>query len=213
MNDKTVEQAEQRALQYWLIDGVAELVMGGFFVLLGLYFGVQAVLPEDSPIGSMLSPAMLLVFVIGGLTARSLIRGLKERLTYPRTGYVAYRQPSNKRRWLTIALAFGMAMLVSALFASAPASLAWIPALSGLLIGAYWMYQGHRMGVLRFYALAALSAIAGTAITLAGVGETLGIPLFYIVLGLALTVSGGLTLWSYLRREPVQPGEPGERLS
>ena len=213
MKDKTVEQAEQRALQYWLIDGIAELVMGGFFVLLGLYFGAQAVLPEDSTMGSMLSPAMLLVFVVGGLTARTLIRRLKERLTYPRTGYVAYRQPSKKRRWLTLGVAFGMAMLVSSLFASSPASLAWIPAVSGLLIGAYWVYQGHRMGVLRFYALAAISAIVGTAITLAGVGETLGTPVFYIVLGLALIVTGGLTLLSYLRREPVQPDELGERLS
>jgi hypothetical protein len=213
MKDKSMAQAEQRALQYWLIDGIAELVMGGFFVLLGLYFGAQAVFPEDSPVGSMLTPAMLMVFVVAGLTARSLIRMLKERLTYPRTGYVAYHQPSKKRRWLTLALAFGMAMLVSALFASAPASLAWIPAVSGLVIGAYWVYHAHRMGVLRFYALAALSAIAGTTITLAGVGETLGIPLFYIVLGLALMISGGLTMLSYLRRQPVQPDEPEERFS
>jgi hypothetical protein len=187
--------------------------MGGFFVLLGIYFGAQAVLPEDSTLGSMLSPALLLVLVGGGLAARSLIGRLKERLTYPRTGYVAYRQPSKKRRWLTLALVFGMAMLVSALFASAPASLAWIPAVSGLLIGAYWIYQGHRMGVLRFYTLGAFSAIAGTAITLAGLGVVNGLPLYYAVMGLALMVSGGLTLRSYLRREPVHPDELGERLS
>jgi hypothetical protein len=185
--------------------------MGGFFVLLGLYFGLQAVLPEDSPVGSMLSPAMLLVFVIGGLTARSLIGKLKERLTYPRTGYVAYRQPTKRRRWLTLGVAFGMAMLVSALFASAPASLAWIPAVSGLLIGAYWVYQGHRMGYCASMPLAAISAVAGTAITLAGVGRRSKLPLFYIVLGW-LNSPGGLTLWSYLRREPVQPDELGERL-
>ena len=213
MDNKIMEQselAEQRAMKYWVIDGIAELVMGGFFVVLGLYFGAQAVLPVDSGLGSMLSAAFLLVIVGGGLAGRSLIGKLKERLTYPRTGFVAYRQPSKKRRWLTIALAFGMALLVSALFASAPASLAWIPAVSGLVIGAYWLFQGHRMGMLRFYALAALSAIAGTAITLAGAGETLGLPMFYIVIGLALMVSGGLTLRSYLRQAPEQPDEPGE---
>jgi hypothetical protein len=197
-------------MQYWVIDGIAELVMGGFFVVLGLYFGAQATLPEESTVGSMLSAAFLLVIVGGGLAGRSLIGKLKERLTYPRTGYVAYRKPSKKRRWLTLMVAFGMAMLVSALFASAPASLAWIPAVSGLVIGAYWLVQGHRMGVLRFYALAALVAVAGTAITLGGVGETLGLPLFYIVIGLALIISGGLTLRSYLRRTPFQPDGAGE---
>jgi hypothetical protein len=210
MNDKITQQVEQRAMQYWVIDGIAELVMGGFFVVLGLYFGAQAALPEESAVGSMLSAAFLLVIVGGGLAGRSLIGKLKERLTYPRTGYVAYRQPSKKRRWLTLMVAFGMAMLVSALFASAPASLTWIPAVSGLVIGAYWLYQGHRMGVLRFYALAALAAVAGTAITLAGVGETFGLPLFYVVIGLALVISGGLTLRSYLHRVPFQPDEAGE---
>lgn len=212
MNNKITEHAEQRAMQYWVIDGIAELVMGGFFVILGLYFGAQAILPKDSTMGSILYPAMLLVFVGGGLAARSLIGRLKERLTYPRTGYVAYRQPSKKRRWLTLALAFGMAVLVSALFASAPASLAWIPAVMGLVIGAYWLYQGHRMEVLRFYALAALSVVVGTAITLAGVGETHGLPLYYAVIGLALVVSGGLTLRTYLRKTPVQPDEQEEGL-
>jgi len=210
MDDKMLDRAAQRAQQYWFTDGIGELAVGGVFLLVALYFGAQAVLPEDSFLGSMLAPAMLLVFVGAGVIARSLIRTLKERLTYPRTGYVAYRQPDKKRRWITLLFAMGMAMLVSALFASAPASLAWIPAVSGLLIGVYWLYYGHRLGLVRFYVLAALSAIMGTAITLAGLGEARGLPLYYGVIGLALLVSGGFTLRLYLRQPPVRLDEPGE---
>ena len=200
MLDRTAAQAAQRTQQYWYTDGIAELVMGGFFVLLGLYFGAQALLPEDSFLGSMLGPALLLVVVGGGMLGRRLIGKLKERLTYPRTGYVAYRQPSNRRRWLTAALAFGMALLVSVLFARSPASQQWIPAISGLLIGVFWMYYAHRLEVVRLYVMAAISAIAGAAITLSGMAESIGLPLYYVVMGSLLVISGGITLWVYLRR-------------
>lgn len=200
MIEPSTSQAEQRAQQYWLVDGIAELVMGGFFVILGVYFGAQAILSRDSFLGSMLAPAMLLVIVGGFFGARSLIGKLKERLTYPRTGYVAYHQPGVKYRWLTALVAIGMGMLVAALFASAPASLRWIPAISGLLIGVYWLFYGHRLGLARFYAMAVISAVLGAAITFTGLEEQKGLPLYYVAMGLVLLVSGGLTLWSYLRR-------------
>jgi len=210
MDDKMLDRAAQRAQQYWLTDGIAELVMGGFFVLLGVYFGGQAILPEDSFLASMWTPAMLLVIVGGSIGARAFIRTLKERLTYPRTGYVAYHRPDKKRRWITLLFAMGMAMLVSALFASAPAALAWIPGVSGLMFGAFWLFYAHRRGVARFYALAALSAVAGSAISFSGLDEVRGLPLFYVVMGLAFLVSGSFALRSYLRRTPLQPDGPDE---
>ncbi len=198
--------AAQRAQQYWLVDGIAELVMGGFFVVLGLYFGAQAILPEDSFAASMLAPAMLLVVVGGGLASRTVIKKIKERLTYPRTGSLPYRQPSKRRRWLTAVLAFGMALLISALFASGPDSISWIPAISGILFGAYWLYYGHQIGLTRFYILAAISAVTGGTVTFSGMRESIGLPLYYLVMGVFLLVSGGVTLWSYLRNAP-RPGE------
>jgi len=209
MLDRTAAQAAQRAQQYWYTDGIAELMMGIFFALLGLYFGAQALLPEDSFLGNMLGPILLLVIVGGGMAGRRLIGKLKERLTYPRTGYVAYRQPSGKRRWLTAALAVGMALLVSALFARSPASQQWIPAISGLLIGAFWTYYAHRLEVVRLYVMAAISAVTGAAITFAGMAESTGLPLYYLVMGVVLVISGGITLWIYLRRTRDLPRQEG----
>jgi hypothetical protein len=210
MDDRTINLAAKRTLQYWFVDGIVELVLGALLLLLALYFGVIAILPEDSNLGSLLLAALLLVLVVVGVVKQKLIGLLKERLTYPRTGYVAYPRQDKKRRGLTVLYTIGIGMLVAVLFASTPASLAWIPAVSGWLIGAYWLYQGHRLGLLRFYALAGISAVTGTAITLAGLGEARGLPLFYAVIGLASLVTGGFTLWAYLRQATVQPDEPGE---
>lgn len=213
MEDQTIKRAAKRALQYWYVDGIADLVLGVLLLLLGFYFWAIATLPEDSSLGSLLLPALLLVLVAVGVIKKTLIGLLKERLTYPRTGYVAYPSQEKKRRRLTLVFTAGIAMLVAVLFASTPASLAWIPAVSGWLIGAYWLYQGHHLGLLRYYALAALSAVTGTAITLAGLGEAHGLPLFYAVIGLGMLVTGGFTLWTYLRQAPLRPDEPGESLS
>lgn len=212
MDDRTINRAAKRTLQYWYVDGIVELVLGGLLLLLALYFGVIAILPEDSNLGSLLLAALLLVLVVVGVVKQKLIGLLKERLTYPRTGYVAYPRQDKKRRGLTVLFTIGMGMLVAVLFASTPASLAWIPAVSGWLIGAYWLYQGHRLGLLRFYALAGLSAVTGTAITLVGLGGARGLPLFYAVIGLASLVTGGITLWAYLRQATLQSDEGGEHL-
>jgi hypothetical protein len=212
MDNNTINRAAKRTQQYWYVDGIVELVLGVLLLLLALYFGVIAILPEDSKLGSLLLAAMLLVLAVIGVVKQAFIGRLKERLTYPRTGYVAYPRQDKKRRGLTLLFTIGIGMLVAVLFASTPASLAWIPAVSGWLIGAYWLYQGHRMGLLRFYALAALSAVTGTVITLAGLGEARGLPLFYAVIGVASLVTGGFTLRTYLRQAPVQPDKPGESL-
>ncbi len=212
MDNKTINRAAKRTQQYWYVDGIVELVLGVLLLLLALYFGVIAILPEDSKLGSLLLAAMLLVLAVIGVVKQAFIGRLKERLTYPRTGYVAYPRQDKKRRGLTLLFTIGIGMLVAVLFASTPASLAWIPAVSGWLIGAYWLYQGHRMGLLRFYALAALSAVTGTVITLAGLGEARGLPLFYVVIGVASLVTGGFTLRTYLRQAPIQPDKPGESL-
>jgi hypothetical protein len=64
----------------------------------------------------------------------------------------------------------------------------------------FWLFYAHRLGVARLYVLAAISAVCGVAITLAGFTEQTGLPLYYLSMGLILLVSGGWTLWSYLRR-------------
>jgi hypothetical protein len=214
MKTDPLKQASMRALRYWYTDGISEIVFGGLCVLLGVYFWAQSVIPEDTTLGSMLS-AGLVVLVIGGVfLGRTLTTILKERLTYARTGYIAYPNPSTKRRLFTGLVALFLAMLISAMFASSPSALQWIPAASGLVFAAAWLYFGHRVGLARFYLLAVFSALAGFLLSRAGWNLDLTLAAFYSALGFAILISGAITLAQYLRRtQPSQLGGDAEGMS
>ncbi|HLA87150.1 MAG TPA: hypothetical protein VJL10_03950, partial [Anaerolineales bacterium] len=64
MKDET-SQIEQRVKRYWYSDGIGELMGGGMFLLLGLYFSAQQYLDGQSFVGGLLQ-AGFLVILIGG---------------------------------------------------------------------------------------------------------------------------------------------------
>lgn len=143
----------------------------------------------------------MVIVIGGGLLARWAVAAAKERLTYPRTGYVAYtRERSKHRRLATGLIAGGVSGLVVFLAVGHPASLAWLPALQGLLGGGVLLYGGVWLGLYRYWALAAFSVGVGLACSLAGLGDVLGSGVFFAALGLAVAVSGLSTLALYLRR-------------
>lgn len=90
-------------------------------------------------------------------------------------------------------------LIVLILFATAPASLAWIPALQGVSIGAFVLYVGHTVGLVRFYLLAILSFILGPLLSVVGLGDTLGTCVYFAIMGSAFLLSGVATLLNYLR--------------
>lgn len=192
------DQMEQRTRRYWYQDGLSEIIVGLLFLLLGGFFWLQACLPANSPAAILLSSGLVLVLVAGFFASRQAIRALKTRLVYPRSGYVAYRKPKRRRFWLNGLLAIIMAILVSALFTYAKVTLTWIPAWTGIILGAIWLVTASRIGLLRFYILAGLSALIGSILTLSGIDEYPGLALFYALNGLAMLVSGSLIFWQYL---------------
>lgn len=97
----TIEQADHRAKEYWLSDGIPALVFGAAYIVLFLevcaIFAFLYLLPH---VGSnwlwlfnsafVASPvAVFLSFVWFGLWHEDIIEFIKSRITYPRTGYVA----------------------------------------------------------------------------------------------------------------------------
>ena len=102
-----IEKIEKRTAQSFYSDGLAEISLGLIFLLLGGYFFAQAVVPEGSALGSALSLLSVLVIVSAGFLVSRILRFLKGRITYPRTGYVAFKKkkPSPKRRAATMIVA------------------------------------------------------------------------------------------------------------
>ncbi|MBN1486942.1 MAG: hypothetical protein JW981_04820, partial [Anaerolineae bacterium] len=107
--DTDVKQAQQRAYRYWYTDGLAEILGGVTFVIVGVLIYIKDLLFQ-SLLASVITIAFLLLLAVG---VRILIRVLKERLTYPRTGYVAYRKRKVNTLWIRLVLGLTLGAVVS----------------------------------------------------------------------------------------------------
>lgn len=206
--DTEIERATRRPWRYWYEDGLTEIGMGAIMVALGLVFLFETWLPAG-PAHTLISMLGPLVAVVGvGLLAQRVIRAAKRRLTYPRAGYVAYRRQSGGRLAQRLALGVAVGALVGT-FSALPSLEMWIPALIGLIIGGALLFGGHRLGLPRFYLLAAASTALGTLASLAGLGDLLGGAAYFVGFGLAAILSGAVTLRAFLGAVPF-PGEAQE---
>lgn len=191
----------QRTLQYWFNDGLSEIAFAGLCLVLALYFLAQAVLPETSLLYALLNASLILVIIGGTFLTRRLIQVMKARLTYPRTGYVAY--PVKRSHWWASALlAMGIAVLVAFLFTQQPGSLVWMPAITGLILAFAMLLFGLRTNLLRLYLIGIISLLIGGGLSLVGIGDILGLSAFYGALALVTGFSGSCALRAYLRHSP-----------
>jgi hypothetical protein len=202
MNDD-INHTVQRTRQYWFIDGLAELSVGGLFILLGVYFFIQAILPAGSL--ALLIFQLSFVFILFGMIfiSRYLLNKLKSRITFPRTGYVSYKKASKKQKLLSASLAILIASLPIILFFTTPLSVNWIPVFTGLLVGTIWLISALRIGLLRLYLQALLSLITGVLISLANLDTYPSLAIYYGVMGTVLAMSGGIILAKYLSQHPA----------
>ncbi|MFX1412068.1 MAG: hypothetical protein ACFFA6_17120 [Promethearchaeota archaeon] len=204
-----IDKVMQRTRRYWYEDGLAEIAAGCLFVLIGLlFFFVESVVPPGPPRAIASAIGLPALIVGASWVAGRVVKVIKARFTYLRTGYIAYhRRPEGHRRWITVGIGAAMITLVVLLIATAPISLAWIPMLDGLIISAFLLYLGHTLGLVRFYILAFLSILLGAMASLGGLGDTLGSAVYFGGMGVALIASGGLSLWAYLRQTQPPVGE------
>lgn len=212
MKDPT-EQFIRRAHNYWFTDGLTEIGFAVMGIVLSLYFYGQATLAPGSIFYRILDVGFLLILLVSGVIIQKLVANFKARLTYPRTGYVSYRSPTTAQRAGAAILAILISILIATLFSSSDNIDAYMPAASGILLGAALAYIAYRNGLLRFYLLAAVSALLGTGLSLAGTGDMYGLSLYYGLMGLALLISGLLILRDYLLKtqppEELQEGQHG----
>ncbi|MBM3153280.1 MAG: hypothetical protein FJZ96_13930 [Chloroflexi bacterium] len=203
-----------RAAQYHLVDGTYEVFFGGICILWALFFYLQAKL---SPIFSVgLLPTLvwtggfIAVSFAGSFLLDRLTKAIRERLTYPRTGYIDHRRPRGGRLAVRILLLGMVVAILSALFtaffASHPAFVNWMPLAGGALFALTMAIVAWRTQIGRYYLLAMISVIAGLGVSMFGLDELTGIAVFYGSLGFMLLVMGGVVLGLYLRRNPM-PGE------
>ena len=201
-----LSDVEERVKRYWYTDGIGELIGGGMFVLLGIYFALQEVLGQDSTLGGILQASFVLLMIGGVFVSRRLINTLKTRLTYPRTGYVEYQVNERGMRWRRV-LAVVLAFVISALtiaFVRLFQFFDSIVAVTGLIVALILVVlRTKSSGLARFYVLGAISLVLGLALSLSGLPNGYSLGLFYALIGGCFFISGGLTLRRYLQENPL----------
>lgn len=194
-----VDEVVKQTYRYYYDDGLVELAIGVLFVLLGVVLlGWQYISVAPAITIAVVTVTILLILVAPFLVKR-LVQTVKSRVTYQRTGYVAYREGDpGVGRWLIVG---GTLLLVILMFIF-PEWLNTMPFVVGALLALILALMGYRVHLWRFYLVAAIALITGTLLALFGTEEILGTALTFAATGMVLLVSGGIALLVYLSRHP-----------
>ncbi len=210
--NSNLSDVQRRVNRYWYTDGLAEILGGGMFLLLAVYFALQDFLGPDLMLSGILQAGLALLLIGGAFVSRRLINSLKTRLTYPRTGYVEYRaskKDTGRKRILVFILAFTISALTIA-FVGIFKSFNSIVAVTGFIVGMILvLLRGKASGLFRFYILGAISLLLGFSISASRLTEGYALGLYYGLMGVCFLVSGGLTLRHYLHENPLRAEGPG----
>lgn len=132
-----------------------------------------------------------------------VVRILKERITYTRTGFVAYRRPAGRGRFKR-ALRAGLISMVTAglvgLTAAIQSAVNVMPLVVAAVMSIGFFYIGYRFKLLRMYAVGILTIILGTVLAVTSIQEDLLAPALFGGTGVLMLISGSVTLLAYLRR-------------
>ncbi len=203
-----LKKPQLRAIQYFYVDGSFEFGFGLLCLLLGVYFFVET--HVHGWLSALVDSSLVLVMLGGAWLINRLVKRLKEKVTYPRTGYVAYRRERGPARvWRVVAgmVCGGLVAAVAAVVMTIPHPVmnVW-PLFIALVMAILLGFLGFRSALPRLYLLGGVSLIAGIALAFSGLESYVAAAVYYLLLSLALFISGGLTLWRYLRRNPPSEG-------
>ena len=208
MQPDPVNAIAKRTQRYWYQDGIWEIGFGLVNALLGCFYLLTAGLNWEGSL-SMLLPLLQMVVLIGlFFMINRIVVFLKERITYPRTGYVAYRKPASSTRLKKILLAgllaAGMGALVGGL-ATLQQTANRMPLVISIILASTVIFIGYRFNLVRLYIIAALTIVWGYGVSLYPLGDLYSTGAFFAGFGLLILLSGAVTLFIYMRR--TQPAE------
>jgi len=202
-------KSQLRTIQYFYVDGSFEFGFGLLCLILSAFFYAET--HVQGWLTAVVDSSLILVIIFSAWAINRLIKLLKERITWPRTGYVAYSRQNESKPGLRVVIGLVVGGLVAAtaiLLAKTPGiHLATLPLLSGLLLGLVMVVFGWRTAILRFYILALLSLVLGGALAYSRMENIVALAVYYLVFGLVLFAIGAFVLRTYLRQNPVPPGE------
>lgn len=196
-----LQEWTQRPLRYWYVDGLSEIGAGAVIFFFGMFFAAAGLMPDGRFRGTFLGIGQPLLVIGLAVLARWAVARLKERITYPRTGYIAYRRTEPRQRiggiLLAVAISVGIGLVV---FISRDwLNLRWLPAITGGLAALLTLMIAQRIHLLRFYILVGYTLAVGILTGLLQLADPYDSALFFSALGLGWIGSGSAALVRYLR--------------
>jgi hypothetical protein len=204
-----LKKSQRRAIQYWFIDGLAELSGGFTCLLLAIIFFIQ----NKLPVTPLIYLALFLITFIVAFGIRWIIQRAKEHSTYLRTGKVTPKSGWENRGALAIAIGFTVLLIVLMAFLTLQArkSVDWTPGIGGLIFAFIFAWTGYQTALIRLYFLSLFCLLTGVLLVFVGPGGFPGAAFLCILTSLVLFVFGGVTRWTYLHQHPQLPEELDER--
>lgn len=197
--DQDIDDVMRRTYRYYYEDGLVETAVGILFFVIGLALLGWLTVRSNPVLGiGMVILSVLLIFG-GTRLVQKILPRFKERLIYPRTGKVIYRQDKPTRgRWIVMIAALALAALSFFL----PERFTQMALMEGALLGVILSYLGYRVGLARYYLLGGAALLVGLAAVLLFNNDISGSAFTFSGIGLILLVSGLLTFIRYLRHHP-----------
>jgi len=200
----------RKTRSYWYEDGLVETLAGLFFLTVCAWLLLDWSTASDAPYKWIFAPGLILLVLPWAFGARRVVDWFKQRITYPRTGYVAYQRPPRRSKLPRAVLA---GVVSAAVAIAIVASLQYrqeivrvIPILLGGGVAVLLVRVGGDLNLPRFYVQAIWSLAAGFFLSWLTADMALAIALYYGLLGAGVVVAGVVTLIRYLRAAAQEAG-------
>ncbi len=204
-----IGQVMRQTQRYWYEDGLNDMGFGAWILAVGLLLVAQTLTPPGSPLWMVWAVGGPLVLIGGGFVMSRVVRRLKERFTYPRTGYVSYERARGASRVLRLLAVIVISAGVSAGIVIVQKNWLSLTVILGFVYAAVLSVIGLRFGLWRYLALALWSLLLGLALAPLSLTTNPAGALFHIGAGASWLLAGWLTYRQYLASAP-QPEEAGD---
>lgn len=197
-----IENIIRNTRKYWYVDGLSEIAGGLIIFFAGLSYWLVAQMENTAYKFVLLTLAQPVVIILGSWLAQKILPWIKERVTYPRTGYLEFRKPVKKRRFQRILYVGLIAAVVGALVTMISSALPerFLPFLSSVFLTMVSIYIGYHTNVRRFYWIGLVMLGFGAFLTYLNFSGSLPYTLLFSGIGIIWVISGIITLILYLRK-------------
>jgi hypothetical protein len=208
--EQQIDTVIRRTQLYNFEDGLTEVFIGALTILGGLVL-LTARFPFIA----------FGVFLMGVILITFTLERIRERNTYPRSGYITYKEHRSKR-WVSLLLVIigclvAGGFLIAAFLLDYHHALAWPALIVGVFVGGAFLYKGILLRLVRIIFLGAIITLFGFLFSpiVLGSEATEGykglttIGLFFFSVGVACLISGGWRFRKYLQENPL-PVEPND---